>query len=383
MKRLSSYLPLVFCTLVPTLLIWLPFFLRLENFWHIPLPRDGMVTIVSNYDGPLYLAVAKTLYNKEALGQFAFNLPGEYYAAHFPLFPLLIRFLGSVLVFPYAMLVVTVLSSFLAIVYFYKLIKNYVQPKDVYWLTFVFSVFPARWLIVRSVGSPEPLFIAAIIASIFYFKNKKYFWAGVWGAIAQLTKSPGILLFLAYIGAIALPELRKLAATRFSSWVKSIEFKTLWVLLIPVSLLGVFIFYSHAVNDFFAYFHSGDNIHLVFPPFQVFNYQASWVETHWLEEIVIFYLLAIWGVLKLIEKKEESLAWFTGIFLLSVFFVSHRDIIRYSLPVIPFLFISYHETITSKKFKIAFAIIILPIYLFSLAFIAKNVMPVSDWTLLL
>jgi len=383
MKKLGNYLPLFFYTLIPTLIIWLPFFFRLESFWNIPLPREGMVTIVSNYDGPLYIAVAKTLYNKEALGQFSFDLPNEYYAAHFPLFPLLIRLFGYVLVFPYAMLLVTVLSSLLAITYFYKLIKNYVKPTDAYWITFVFSIFPARWLVVRSVGSPEPLFIGAIIASLFYFKNKKYFWAGMWGAVAQLTKSPGILLFIAYAGAIAMPELRKLAATRFGHWIKTIEFKTLWVLLIPISLFGVFIFYSQAMNDFFAYFHSGDNIHLVFPPFQVFNYQASWVNTHWLEEIIIFYLLAGWGVLKLIEKKEETLAWFTGIFLLSIFFVSHRDIIRYSLPVIPFLYVSYNDVVTSKKFKIAFMVIILPIYLFSLAFISGNVMPVSDWTSLL
>lgn len=383
MKKAGKYFPLLFFTLIPTLLIWLPFFFRLESFWNIPLPRDGMVTIVSNYDGPFYIAAAKTLYNKEALSQFSFNLPLEYYAAHFPLFPLLIRLLGNVMVYPYAMLLITVFGSFLSIFYFYKLVKNYVKPQELYWITFVFSIFPARWLVVRSVGSPEPLFIGAVIASIYCFKNKKYFWAGIWGALAQLTKSPGILLFIAYIGAIAMPEIRKLAATRFGHWIKTIEFKSFWVILIPVSLLSVFIFYSYSMNDFFAYFHSGDNIHLVFPPFQVFNYQASWVNTHWLEEIIIFYLLAAWGVLKLIEKKEETLAWFTGIFLLSIFFVSHRDIIRYALPIIPFLYIAYSDIITSKKFKIAFTVIILPIYLFSLAFISKNTMPISDWTMLL
>ena len=45
---------------VPTMLIWLPFFARFKSFWTIPLPQQGMATVVANYDGPLYLAVANS-----------------------------------------------------------------------------------------------------------------------------------------------------------------------------------------------------------------------------------------------------------------------------------------------------------------------------------
>lgn len=358
--KVRKLLVIVALSLIPTFLIWLPFLLRLQSFWKIPLPQQGLATIVANYDGPLYLVVAKTFYNKENIKtNFQFPLSTEYYTAHFPLFPTLIRVFSTVTNFPYAMLIVTLTSSILAMYFFYKLTGNL-------FLTFVFSIFPARWLIVRSVGSADPLFIAGIIASLYFFKNKKYLWAGIWGAIAQLTKSPAILLFISYLA--------------YFVWSKKFEIKKLLpLLLIPLSLAGVFLFYYFMTGDFFSYFRSGDNIHLFFPPFQIFNYSAPWVGTFWLEEIIFVYLLGALGVYKLFQKKEFEYGIFAAVFFLSTLFVSHRDLIRYTLPLVPFLFVAFSTELIKKEFKIALAVIIIPIYLFSLSFISQNVMPIANW----
>jgi len=357
-RKLAAIIAL---SLIPTFLVWFPFFARLKEFWNIPLPQNGMATIVANYDGPLYLVAAKTFYNKEAIkANYQFPLSTEYYTAHFPLFPALIRVGSIVANYPYAMLAVTLASSFLALYFFYKLTGSL-------FLTFIFSIFPARWLIVRSVGSADPLFVTGILASLYFFRSKKYLWAGIWGAIAQFTKSPGILLFISY-----------LAYFIFS---KNYNFKKyLPILLIPLSLLLVFTIYYFTTGDFFAYFKSGDNIHLFFPPFQIFNYSAPWVGTFWIEEAIFIYLLGALGIYKLFQKKEFEYAIFSAIFFLSTLFVSHRDLIRYSLPIVPFLLLAYSETLIKKEFKIALAVIIIPIYLFSLAFISQNVMPISNWS---
>lgn len=382
--KIRKFIPLFAISLLPTLLIWLPFYLRLKSFWRIPLSQDGMATIVANYDGPLYLVVAKTLYNPQLVGDFSFTLPAEYYAAHFPLFPILTRLLGGLLGFPYAMLTITLVSSILAIYFFSKFISDYIDEKNVLFITLIFSVFPARWLIVRSVGSAEPLFMAAIIASVYYLKKKKYLAAGIWGAIAQLTKSPGILLFVAYSATLFLPSLKRAALTSFSRWPKLLSIKKHYpIFFIPISLLAIFFLYKVAFNDFLAYFHSGDNIHLFFPPFQIFNYSAPWVGTFWLEEIIFVYLFGILGLLHLIKQKERLLAWVVGVFFVSTIFVSHRDLIRYSLPMVPFLYAAFAKTLIGREFKIAMAVLIIPIYLFSLAYISQNVMPVSDWAPLL
>jgi len=368
-------------SIFPTFLIWLPFFFRLKTLWTIPLPQDGMATIVANYDGPLFLVVAKTFYNKALItANYSFPLPTEYYAAHFPLFPLLIKVFAGLLGFPYAMLTITLVSSVLALYFFYRFIRRYFKKDQALWLTFVFSILPARWLIVRSVGSAEPLFIAAIIASIYYFQKKKYWRAGIWGAIAQLTKSPGIILFLAYSAAVVAPHFKKAATMSFRRWLKLLHLEKVYPLaLIPLSLLAVFILYQFTFNDFLAYFHSGDNIHLFFPPFQIFNYSAPWVGTFWLEEVIFVYLFGILGLLRLIKQERQVLAWFVGLFFISILFVSHRDIIRYSLPIVPFLLTAFAETIVKKEFKIVVALLAIPIYLFSLAYISQNVMPISDW----
>lgn len=367
-------------SLVPTILIWLPFFLRIPSFWKIPLPPNGLATIVSNYDGPLYLVVAKTLYNKTAIeAGFQFPLPTEYYTAHFPLFPVLIKLFGIVTNYPYAMLIVTLLSSILAIYFFHKLLSEFVGKRDAMFLTFLFAIFPARWLIVRSTGSADPLFVGSIIASIYYFRSKKYWLAGIWGLVAQLTKSPGILLFISYTIYLLVPIVKERIITA-SKWFKNLNLKhTYPILLIPIGILIVFTLYYFTQGNFWAYFRSGDNIHLFFPPFQIFNYSAPWVGTFWLEEIIFIYMIGAVGVYRLFAKKEYEMAVFSAVFFVLSLFIAHRDLMRYSLPLVPFLYVAFSDVLVKKEFKIAAAVIVIPIYLFSLAFISQNVMPIANW----
>lgn len=380
-KTVNNLVFLVLLTIIPTALLWLPFFLNLKSLWGIPLPQNGIGTVVANYDGPLYIVIAKTFYNSDLIrSSFSFPLPLEYYAAHFPFFPFLVRLLGQIISYPYSILIVTVVSSFLALYYFQKLAQDFVSKTNADWLTFIFALFPARWLIVRSVGSPEPLFIAAVIASIYYFRKEKYIWAGIWGAVAQATKSPAILLFVAYGLATFFPAFKKAALSRLITLGKNLELgKKLPLLLIPLALVGVFYIYKLAYGNFFAYFNSGDNIHLFFPPFKIFDYSQPWVNTFWLEEILFIYLFGVLGFLKLTKDDNGTIAWFTGIFLTSLFFVSHRDILRYALPVVPFIILGFRDTLIKRDFKIALTFLIIPIYLYSIVFISQNVMPISDW----
>jgi len=193
-----------------------------------------------------------------------------------------------------------------------------------------------------------------------------------------------VLLFAVYIFAYFLPHIKKIGLVKSQLSIKDLSIiKFLPILVIPLSLVGVFALFQFRLHDFFAYFHSGDNIHLFFPPFQIFNYSQPWVGTFWLEEVIFVYLFGVLGLLELIKRKESVLAWFVGIFFASTLFVSHRDIIRYSLPIVPFLFIAFKDVLVKREFKIAMAVLIIPILLFSLVYISQNVMPISDWSPLL
>jgi hypothetical protein len=98
-----------------------------------------------------------------------------------------------------------------------------------------------------------------------------------------------------------------------------------------------------------------------------------------LEEIIFIYLLGAVGVYRLFQKKEFELGFFGAIFFLLTLFIAHRDLMRYSLPLVPVLFVAFSDTLIKREFKIALCVIIIPIYLYSLAFISQNVMPISNW----
>ena len=381
MKRYRrDYLLIAFLSLFSTFLIWLPFFLRLSSFWKIPLPTEGMATIMKNFDGLYYVVIAKSLYQPEIIESlFSFPLSSIYYSAHFPLYPLLIRFFSPVFGYLWSMLSVSLISSILAAIVFYLFVKEFKYSKSALWLTFVFLLFPARWLVVRSVGSPEALFILFILASFYFFKKKNYWGAGAFGALTQLTKPPGILLFLGFIAFLLLenwPEIKKKTIPTFINLFK----KAYPLLLIPFSLIGLFAYYRFAYGDFWAYFNSGFNVHPIFwPPFQVFNVSAYWVGSFWLEEIIYIFLLGALGVAYLFKQKRYDLAIFTMIFFAATFFVAHRDISRYSLPMLPFLLIAFEPILVKKEFKIAFGVIAIPVFLYALNFIASNTTPLADW----
>lgn len=381
-EKIKTYLFIFFVSVFPTLFVWLPFILNLKTFWTIKIPQNGMGTIVSNYDGPLYIIVAKSFYDTEYIkNTFPIPLPVEYYAAHFPLYPLLIKIFSFLMGYPYAMLFVNLLASFLATFFFYLLIKEFIPKREIKWVLFVFSLFPARWLISKSVGSADPLFVSLILASIFYFRKKEFIKAGIFGGLAQLTKPPAILLFFAYTIFILYKFLKHVSLKGFiKSYQENFQLRSFFALAsIPISLTGVFFLFSLRFGDFFAYFKSGDNIHLFFPPFQIFNPESTWVGTFWLEEIIFIYLFILLGIAKLMEKRETIMTLFSIIFFISLTFVSHRDLIRYALPLLPYLFVAFSEVIYSKSFKIIFLLLVLPLYIFSISFISQNTMQISDW----
>lgn len=382
-KLKTNLLIIVCASIFITFLVWLPFAFGF---------KEGMITVFKNYDGPNYLIVAKSWYDKTFIAKhFSLSVPLEYYPAHLPGYPLTIALFNFIFRGPWAMLISTQIATILTTIAFYFFIYKFKLSENPLWLTLVFLVFPARWVVVKAVGSPEPLFILAIISSLYFFKSafdsagnnliskKKsvifdLLLAGIFGAIAQVTKSPGILLFLSYLGYLGYLSLTK--KKKIGEAVKL----SLPLFLIPLSALAVFFFYKSRTGDFLAYFHSGDNFHLVFPPYQGFLPERSWLGTIWNEDMIWQYLLGAISVVLLLKQKYYDLASFAGIFFIATLFVAHRDLARYSLPLMPFTLISLDKFIQKKEFKIALLIILPAIYLYAINFIGGNIAPVADWT---
>lgn len=324
----------------------------------------------------MYVIAAKTFYDPSKLktpdGGSILSLPIEYFAAHLPLYPALINVFkillgGMALAYLKSMVLVNLLSTALLACFFYYVLKKFRITSHPMILSIVFLFLP-RFLVVRSVGAPESLFMFLILASLYFFEKENYLVAGLLGGLSVATKTPGIILF----GAYCLAFVEKLLK------IKKIDRKWMWVLLIPMGLLTVFLIYWRQYGDFFAYFHSGDNIHLVFP-FSVFNFQKVWIGTAWLEDVIFYFLLYGLTVLSLKDSKHRSFFYFSLLFFIATTFIQHRDIARYSLPLWPMALIAFEKFFTSKKYLPIFAIILVAIYLYAWNFLSFNTMPIGDW----
>lgn len=380
-KSVKDCIILALFTLAAVFLIWLPHILTLPNLWGLSF-TEGFSTIYRNFDGLEYVVIAKTFYNPVSISILPLSLPANYFASHFPGYSVLIYIFAPFWGYLKSMLFVSILSTILAAITFYFLVKDFKLSNHPLFLSFVFLILPARWLIVHSVGSSEPTFIFFIIAAIYFFmkfedsrKFANIILTGIFGLLAQLTRPPGILLFI----ALLLFVFWKIIKTKlpFVSIIRIIA-TYLPILLIPFGLLLIFSWYSISYQDFFAYFKSGDNIHLAFPPFQVFNRFQFWVGDIWLEDIIYIFLLGFLGGVMLLKQKLYPLAFFVLTYLSASTLIAHRDISRYLLPISPFILIAFEKTLTSREFKIILPIILLAIYLYAQNFLLANTAPIPN-----
>lgn len=382
-KTLKDLLTLSTLTLIITFLVWLPHILALPNFWGLDF-SNGFATIYRNFDGLEYIVIAKSFYNPVVIASLPLSLPANYFASHFPGYAIAIAGFAPILGYLKSMLFVSLLSTILSVWVFYLLIRDFKLSAHPLFLSVLFLVLPARGLIVHSVGSSEPIFMLFILLTIYFFMKFEQtkqmlaiYLAGAFGLATQITRPPGILLFIA---------LALYVHWRFYLQSKVLSFQKAWfdhlkyfpLILIPLGLLGIFYLYGQTLGDFWAYFHSGDNIHLTFPPFQVFNKHQFWVGEAWLEDLIYIFALGFLGGVLLLKQKLYPLAFIVLTYLVASTFIAHRDISRYILPIAPFLLIAFEKVLTSKEFKIILPIILLAIYLYSQNFILQNVAPVPN-----
>jgi Gpi18-like mannosyltransferase len=377
-------LTILVLTILSTIILWLPFF-----------ANGKLQTVFANYDGTNYIIVEKCWYDINCIRtNFSIPLPPHYFAAHFPLYPAVIALFDTILPAWWAMLSATMFGNLVFAIAGYLVLK---QLKVKNWkIPLVILLFlPARTLVLRSIGSPETLFMGLILLSIYFFNLKKYLYSAIFLALAQLTKSPAILLFVAYLITIfankLLPKTKLGILFSKIKYVKEMVKPTIKVkelapylplVLGPAVLLPLFWFYRTQIGDFWAYFNSGDNFHLFFPPYQAFVSSQSWLGgDFWLEDIIYIYLIGAVAVLTLIKKYRRNIVTiFPLVFFISTLFISHRDISRYSFPLYFFWVLAFEKYLNKKIFKIAFIIILPAIYLYAINFINLNTAPIADWT---
>ncbi len=362
----QNILVLLGLTFAVSLFFWLIFYFNLPHF--LGFPQVSLETIYQNYDGPNYLAISKCGYNFTCLGQnFALPLPLEYYPAHLPAYPALIKFFDLFTTGPKAMLLSTLSGSLFLTYAFYQFLRLFIKPKKSFWLSAIFLFLPARFLLLRLVGAPETWFVGLILASITSFKTKKYWLSAIFAALAQTFKSPGIILFFSYFIFILCRSEHRRGIYKFIPY-----------LLVPITGLLIFYLYYLQTDDFLAYFHTGDNIHLTLLPFSVFVSNRSWIQTIWLEDVLYIFTL-IFVALKLLFKKFklDIVFIFPLVFTIASVMVAHRDISRYISPVYPFALLALKKPILKNKYIL---LLIIPgVILYTINFLIGNTLTLNNW----
>jgi Gpi18-like mannosyltransferase len=198
-------------------------------------PLQLVMNQFSKWDGPHYMYIAQNGYVNE-------GDPANF-IVFFPLYPFLVR----LITFDFAYvnlsgLIVSNVSSIIAVIYLFKLAKldysDSVAKKAVLFL----SVFPTAYFL--SAVFTEGLFLALVIASLYYARNAKWALAGVLGLLASLTRLAGLILLPVLIVEYLHQKEWKIRAT---------DLKLLWTSLPALGFLAYLLINYQVTGNFFMF----------------------------------------------------------------------------------------------------------------------------------
>jgi Gpi18-like mannosyltransferase len=317
--------------------------------------------------------ISKTWYDLAEIGRRLFiPIDVRYYAAHFPLFPFLI-WLGSFLSSgPYAGLLLTLFFDLALNVLFYILARKYTRHP--LFLTFVFTVFPPRYLVTRSIIAPETLMVFLMLFSLYLWEKKQYYLSSLFGFFGVLTKIQALFLFPAYLFDLIEKRIKQKGLFRKEQ---------LFMFLIPLAFIFLSLFYYFRLGDFFAFLRAekGNNLYVYFP-FSQFNAQNVWAGA-WIEDVVFYFIAMFTLTVSLWKGKQRSWFYFALFYTLFLVFIPQRDITRFAYPLLPLFLFNFQSFITSKVFKVALFVCLPAIYFYTINFMLVNQAPIADWSLLL
>lgn len=185
----------------------------------------------SNFDGEHFTSIAYFGYQ-------------ELQQAFFPLYPKLMTasmhiFGNNIEIAARTGFLISFFAFPAALIFFYKLLKLDYTPRFALGVIAILLLYPASFYF--NAIYTESLFLLLITGSFYFFRTKNYFWAGVFGFLASLTRVFGVLLFFSFLIEIFVNKLP----------VK----KTFWILLIPMGLLSYMTYLYFSIGDPFAFYN--------------------------------------------------------------------------------------------------------------------------------
>ncbi|HWW61300.1 MAG TPA: hypothetical protein VN181_08030 [Thermoanaerobaculia bacterium] len=252
-------------------------------------------------------------------------------AAFFPLYPLTVRaarITGDFVTDGVIVSNVALLAAFLLLGAVAK--KSGLAPDDVERSLFYFAFFPTSYFL--SFPLTESLFLALSLAAFFGAQHDRWWLAGIFGALAALTRFAGILL----LPALVLYALQHKPRRRFD---------LAWLAMIPAGTAAFMIYLHQLTGDALAFVHAQRNWGRAsawfWEPVVAYITNASAVSEPWnfrAFHFLVALLLVMAGIAWLARRE-----WAFGVYtitsvLLPLSSASLQSMARYALVVFPLFF---------------------------------------------
>src|SRR6266700_2430185 len=237
---IAVHLVFLVLTYLATLFAFTP-----KNFSLYSLPLSTLIKSWDRWDSGHFVEIATKGYD------------APYRTAFFPLFPLLERALAFLTHDPFvAGLIIANLAGLGMLTVLYRLVAGDFDAGLAYRTVLYFSVFPTAFFFAASYN--ESLFLFLALLSFYYMRRGNWWLAGLFGFLASLTRSVGLLLLLPFCYEYLRQHQFRLKATRLD---------VVSGALIP-SGIGLFALYCYyRFNDPLAFSHAQANwIHALHGP---------------------------------------------------------------------------------------------------------------------
>lgn len=336
------------------------------------LAKETRLDIVyKNWDGPSYIIAAISLYRPEIAVEHNFIQSADirpdwtFLPAHFPLFPVAIKLFSSLGYFQ-SMLYISVVFSFLSLIALYELLVATKVTKYPLLVSIPFILLSPRWFAVSHVGNSESMFMFFSIMMLIFLHKREHLKSAVFASLAVATRPWGVfyglaLLFVATTDLLRTKNLGKVVSTYYP------------YLLMPLTVLLVFVFYKLQTGNFLAFFEAialTRNLQSI--PFNSFRFPAPNIETFWQEVNAYDYILYLGGILMLFRKNLKVIGVLGLFYFIPLIFLSHSDISRYAIPLLPFVYLGYSEIIEKKEFTLATLLMSPAVILYAINFLDHN-----------
>lgn len=317
---------------------------------------SSMATVYRFWDGPNYLTVARTLWDiRPDNPLLAYVYHPSFFASYLPAYPLLVRALSAIGYQP-ALLLASVISTVVAVLLFYRLARDVWELSSPGFLSLVFLFLPPRWLLYRSTGATEALYMAFTLASIFFFEKARVGRASVTAGLAALTRISGLMIAPAY--ALLLLRQRRYRCLP-------------WLTLIPAGVFLFFLFCAVRFGDFFAYFSPhGEKLQALVP----FGFLPVLFEKGLYHQVEFHILLALVYAVGISRLRPLPVLFSYGLFEFLLHIVlSTEDWSRYFLAMAPFaLIVGFRELLDTRVFRWIFPAYVLLSLVYSWGVIPLN-----------